>query len=231
MNGVTELDHFQSLMHSLRRFPISILFGNLGRQPYLLLYSIDRYFHPDEKVRILSSWSIHSRYVVRKLDNQPIDFLFVVEPYFGYTVQKQPNVKHSIVLTSHLSVSVLDPSVQYFQFFLTSFGKYQTPSLEDSNDLETFAPNTFHDVDTLFSFRKTGVLMNVHSRSAHEAYLKILTGREILRDVPYKISISPKRQEIIQAHVHLSKVKANQLWKADFTRQAFWNLFQVGQSG
>ncbi|GFT26023.1 uncharacterized protein NPIL_16961 [Nephila pilipes] len=111
MNPKTQLSKALDLFNQCRTKDVTIVFGNLGRHPLILTYFLDYCFTAQESVGIVAHWSTHSPYQV-KPPISSLDFLFFVEPYFGFGVQKPDNVKHLIVLTSHLSLSLPAFSVQ-----------------------------------------------------------------------------------------------------------------------
>ncbi|GIX89625.1 uncharacterized protein CEXT_201401 [Caerostris extrusa] len=104
------MDRLLHIFNTCRHHSISIIFGNLGRHPALLNYYLDYCFTSQETVGVLSAWPFKSPYRVDAVNAvEPLDFLFILEPYFGYTVYKPAHVKHVIVLSSHLCL--LSPGV------------------------------------------------------------------------------------------------------------------------
>ena len=200
-----ELNHIRHLISSWRNFNICIVFGNLGRQPRLLNYYLDICFGHQENVNIFCRWNLNSHYQKENIDENS-DFLFIVEPPFGYTVLKPPHVKHLIVLTSHLNLYVSDYNKCYYHLHLSSRNnkKYLAPCHNLQNGT-MFNPPIFHEcVNDILP--NEPVFLDVRkSKSANEAYLKILTGKEIVYKRLFKILINDRDYKIIKMSLSITK--------------------------
>ncbi|KAF8784052.1 Deoxyuridine 5'-triphosphate like protein [Argiope bruennichi] len=103
-NPYSELSRLQKVFDSCRKFEVTLVFGNLGRHPHLLNYYLDFCFAASETIGVLfkSYDTKECPYRVSEPVSSPLDFLFIIEPEFGYTVSKPTNVAHVVVLSSHL---------------------------------------------------------------------------------------------------------------------------------
>lgn len=181
----TQLDKMYKLVESWRNHPISVVFGNLGRQPFLLHYYLDLCFGPNEKIKIFCKYKDYSSPYKSK-NGKNTDFLIHIEPYFGYTVYKHPSVKHLVILTSHLSLNCWGRiKFDYLQLSDTLMSQSPNPKLHRCT---YFKPPIFHTrIDYDLPER---ILLNAsESKSAFEAYLRLLTGREIIRKRPFQIHL------------------------------------------
>lgn len=198
----TQLDRMHRLIASWRSRDISVVFGNLGRQPFLLHYYLDLCIGFEEKVQIVCDWDLSSEY--QTPDAQDVDFLIQVEPHFGFTIHRQPTVKHLVVLTSHLSLCYWDNDYIVYEYLHLS--DIQTAQLPDPRleNCTRFKPPIFH-TQVLEATLPRAVLLDVsRSKTAREAYLRLLTGRELIRDRPYKIEMDPHQSAIIKANLRNS---------------------------
>ncbi|GFX70539.1 uncharacterized protein TNCV_875131 [Trichonephila clavipes] len=109
MHPKTQLSKAVQLFHQCRSKEVTVVYGNLGRLPLILTYFLDYCFSAQESVAVIANWEINSPYQV-KHSISSVNFMILVEPYFGSVVQKPSYVKHLIVFTSHLSPSL--PSCQ-----------------------------------------------------------------------------------------------------------------------
>lgn len=205
----TELDRFRHVISSWRKHDTSIVFGNLGRQPYLLDFYLDMCFSYREEVIVTCRWKLQSPYQIESLEKE-IDFLFIVEPPFGDTINKPPRVKHLIVLTSHLSLIVLDRDRKYYHVHLSSKRKYAPPRYDLQEGTE-FKPPIFHE-QRIHSLPEGPVFLDVRSsESANEAYLRLLTGKEMIRKRPYKILMDDRDRKILNVILPKTERKIEKL--------------------
>lgn len=216
-NPRTELQNVKSMISTWRNHDINIVFGNLGRQPYLLNYYLDMCFGPEENIRITCRWKLPSHY---QTDAENLDFLFLVEPFFGYTIQKPSSVKHLIVLTSHLSLYYAkDPT---FHFLHLSSNKNQhlpSCSLEEG---KLFYPPIFHENFDIPVPRGAVLLDVTKSKSANEAYLRLLTGKEIIQKRPFKIVMNDRDRVILQTHLLITRRQAKKMWDIPWLENIYW---------
>lgn len=79
------VNQVQAVLDECRNHAISIVFGNLGRQPRLLDYYLDFYFKSTEKVGVKAQWPTGSPYETKSVeetdDPEEFDFLIVLEPF------------------------------------------------------------------------------------------------------------------------------------------------------
>lgn len=214
------LDRFRRVISSWREYDTSIVFGNLGRQPYLLDYYLDMCFSYREEVNVTCRWKLQSPYQIESLEKE-VDFLFIVEPNFGDTIKKPPRAKHLVVLTSHLNLSASDRDRKYDYLHLTSNRKYAPPR-SDLREGTEIKPPIFHDrrINSLPKKHKPVFLDVRNSESANEAYLRLLTGKEIIRKRPYKILMDDRDREILNRILPETERKIEELgfipWKNIF---------------
>lgn len=184
----------KALIESWRLYPVNFVLGNLGRQPTLLHYFIDMYFQVHELIKVDAPFETEYQ------DPYP-DFLFIVEPYFGYSVP--PNAGgHVVVLCSHASLNL--PKDTHFSYLHLVFPKneiiVQATVKPPINHLETVKGNILDVTD---------------ATSAHEAYLRIWTGIEQCH--PDKILVKQRDRDILQMHVDKIKhVMKERDWTGDF---------------
>lgn len=199
-NPQSYLKLIKDLISSCRHQDISIVFGNLGRQPFLINYFLDMCFSYEENVKITCRWNLSSEYQSETSKNA--DFEFLVEPKFGSTIHKDPDVKHLIILTSHLSLFYCGSSNQIRYYYLNfSNMKLTNFSNPDLQNCEIFKPPIFHK-QVYNTILPESILLDVSdSQTAHEAYLRILTGCEIIRNRPYKICMTERDKEILKINL------------------------------
>lgn len=190
-NPHNELERVKQIIAAWRTSSTFVVFGNLGRQPHLLNYFLDLCIRHDETVRVVCRWDIPIAY----RDRPPLDFLIVVEPHFGYTVHKPPDVQHLIVFSSHLYMNT--PTCTKFYCLHLSSQKVPDPPQQHVPALKSFHPPLFHD--TPIQLHKHPVVLDLTPCStAHEAYLRFLTGREICCQVPVQIAMNERDAAIIR---------------------------------
>lgn len=192
----TEIDRLRRVISSWREHDTSIVFGNLGRQPYLLDFYLDMCFSHREEVSVECRWKLQSPYQIESLEKE-VDFLFLVEPNFGDAIRKPERAKRLVVLTSHLSLSASDHDKRYYSLHLTSKRKYDPPR-SDLREGTVFKPPIFHE-QRIDSLPDEPVFLDVRgSKSANEAYLRLLTGKEMIGKRPYKILMDDRDREILK---------------------------------
>lgn len=214
----TELEHVQSMIASWRYNKISIVFGNLGRQPFLLNYFLDLCFGYEETVKVNCDWTLETGY--QTMENTDADFIFRVEPYFSYTALKQDSVKHLVVLTSHLNINAFG-NVQYYKLHLSSkmIENFPVPTLDDP---QIFEPPIFHSNRDSLKL-KSNVLLDVSkSKTAHETYLKLLTGRELVDTRRFAVRVNPLVEQNLKSFVKLSKKRVKKLWNESWMDSFYW---------
>lgn len=206
----TELGRFQRMVASWRKHDACIVFGNLGRQPYLLNYYLDMCFSYQEEVNLKCRWKFQSHYQVETTVEKDIDFLFVVEPPFGFTIKKSPRVKHLVILTSHLNLFAIDRDRRYYYLHLAS-KRNHVPPYNDLLEGVEFKPPIFHD-ETRGSLPDGPIFLDVrNSKTANEAYLRLLTGKEMIGPRPYKILMNNRDREILSSVLSITENKIKKL--------------------
>lgn len=199
----TELGRIKRIISSWRKYDISIVFGNLGRQPHLLNYYLDFCFGHQENIHLFCRWKLDSNYQTKNVCEN-CDFLFLVEPPFGHAILKRPQVKHLVVLTSHLNLIVTEPNTQYYYLHLS--GKTHLPPNDNLENGEVFKPPIFHE--NLHNLPNGPIFLDVRkSKSANEAYLRLLTGKEMISKRPFKILIDDHDRKIIQMSLRVTERK------------------------
>lgn len=216
----TQLANIKSLVASWRNYDVSVVFGNLGRQPHLLTYYLDLCFSHEDDIALFCDWDLPSVYKTKRV--RKADFLIHVEPYFGYTVQKYPSVKHVVVLTSHLYLELPDTkNVQFCELHLSD----ETATRAPDPNLETrqvFKPPIFH-LDCSHVLGRRGILLDVtDAASAHEAYLRILTGREIVGRKPFKIQMNPRDYDYMKKCLPLMERNVRRHWNEEWMAKFYW---------
>lgn len=208
----THLERMHSLIASWRTRDISVVFGNLGRQPFLLNYYLEICFGNEDRIKIVCESQLSSDYQTQ--DDTDADFLILVEPYFGFSIQKHPTVKHLVILTSHLSLHYWGTdTIEYDYLYLTDSA---IPNLHDPHlqDCTPFKPPVFH-LQVQKDVLPETVLLDVSgSKTAREAYLRVLTGRDIIQNKPFKIQMDERDQVIIKVALRITREKWLELFKA-----------------
>ncbi|GFS47058.1 uncharacterized protein TNIN_118361 [Trichonephila inaurata madagascariensis] len=202
MHPRTQLSKAMQLFHQCRSKEVTVVYGNLGRLPLILTYFLDYCFSAEESVVVIANWETNSPYQV-KPPFSSVDFMILVEPYFGYVVQKPSYVKHLIVFTSHLSLSL--PSCQVKTLHVGAPASDISP-ITSSDPATGLHPPIFHEGKANQVPLKGLVQLDVtQSKSAHEAFLRILTGHEMLHNRPYTLKISPRDQQRLQYHLRITQ--------------------------
>lgn len=225
------MDQIQNIFTQCRQRPITIVFGNLGRQPQLLTYYLDLIFTSSDKIGITSQWPTDSPYHVKYPPSVRLDVLMLLEPHFGYTVTKPPNVDHVLVFSSHLCL--LSPEEDHtFILHLSPNHPLAIPS-KRPHYFDTWTPPVFYD-----TFSKVPQANHVHldvtsAKSVHEAYLRLLTGRELLPNRKYSVETNEADREIL--HNQLKRSKRNVLrrrWSNNFPdlEAWYWKDFETPKS-
>lgn len=218
----TELERMRNLIFSWKENDISVVFGNLGRQPILLNYYLDLCFSHEDNIIIQCRWNVSSEYQRQHVKNA--DFVIYIEPCFGFTVHKYPSVKHLVILTSHLNLSFYERNnVQFYQLHLSNdkIENFPDPTL---TDYEVFVPPIFHE--KVYHELSDKILLDVScSMSAHEAYLRLLTGQEIIRKKPFKIQMKERDRKYLKECLRRSKQRVKQLWNEPWMDSIYFNEF------
>ncbi|GBN13095.1 hypothetical protein AVEN_257678-1 [Araneus ventricosus] len=218
----TQLDIHSQVFEECRKHDITVIFGNLGRNPFLLTYFLDFAFTSQESVGLFSEWDVDSPYQI-KPPFPTLDFLFIIEPYFGYSVVKLPHVKHLVVMTSHLVLNL--PSCHMTKLYLTPPHEILPCS---SSSSVSFTPPVFHDGKINQIPPKMRVNVDVTDvKSAHEAYLRFLTGREMASDRLITVQMSPRNHKHICKNIEKSREKAVILgWREDWIYNQYLTYFE-----
>lgn len=232
----SQLETMRRLIASWREDRISVVFGNVGRQPFLLTYFLDLCIGADETVRVVCDWplAVAAPYQVPFTpDHSPVptptDFLIRVEPPFGWTLHHPPNVQHLVVLTSHLSLCYWGGEEERIQFYYLhlanrpSSKKEKAPPSAAAAEMATsisFRPSVFHEQVLPDVVLPGEVLLDVsETRTAHEAFLRWLTGHETLRQrTVYHLSMSDRDREIVRTNIQAThqlaqKITQDKRWK------------------
>lgn len=214
----TQLERVRNIIASWRKYEISVVFGNLGRQPYLLNYYLDMCFGSQEDINVICRWNLNSNYQSNDI-NKSCDFLFLVEPVFGFTILKPLCVKHMIVLTSHLHLHVSNPSHKYFLMHLSN-SRYGTLQPDLRNSTIYKPPIYIGQYDENIIPVGPVVLDLRESKSANEAYLRLLTGKELIRRRPFKILMNERDHKYLQKLLPITKIQIKQ-----FEVEGEWEKF------
>lgn len=206
----SQLQHVRNLISFWRTQNISIVFGNLGRQPFLLNYYLDLCFSFEETVKVQCKWNLSLEYQRNQHTN--VDFLFIVEPYFGFTVIKDPCVKHLIILTSHMNLCYWGKEeIDYYYLHLSTINTSRQPD-PHLKHYKVLKPPIFHK-QVQQDFLPQPVLLDVSNcKTAHEAYLRLLTGREMIHNNPFNLHLNPRDESILKINLHYHRKRIQELW-------------------
>lgn len=207
---ITFLDEALRVFKSCREKEVTVIFGNLGRHPLILNYFLDLGFSAHETVGVMTPWNIDCPYRIQQ-SIPALDVLFIIEPFFGYNIVKPSQVRHLVILTSHLAINMPNHSSQITQLFV---GLPPVPVYHSMKFISktVFEPLPYHDGSINHLPDKGSIHMDVtSSRSAQEAYLRLLTGREMLRNIPYTIEMLPRDEEIIKVNLQLTHKRIREL--------------------
>ncbi|KAG8172506.1 hypothetical protein JTE90_017587 [Oedothorax gibbosus] len=196
----TEFNRVRQTFEACRLHDITIIFGNLGRNPIILTYFLDLTFSHRESVGIQTQWKWQTPYNTNDDTSLQYDYLFCIEPYFGFCVVPLPNVKHIIVLTSHLSLRWPRHSLVVPLYIGEPIQQMPTAGMK----APLFRPPLYHQ-EKIHSFQNEIVLDVSRSQSAHDAYLRMLTGRELARRVRYACKMTQRNADMIK--FHLEKIR------------------------
>lgn len=214
------LKHPKAQLNRVRHFvalwkwrDLSIVWGHLGRQPYLLHYYLDLCFGSNDTVKVVCDWD----FSFDSSEEEEVDFLIRVEPPFGFTVQKEPKAKHVIFFTSHLVLCYWGPEAALDYYYLPlssrSASTLPDPHLEASH---VFQPPPFHTevLPDECSRQQEPVLLDVSkAQTVHEAYLRLLTGREMLGpDQPFNLRLHPKDTSLLKINLDTHRQRVQALW-------------------
>lgn len=207
----TEFSRVRQTFETCRFHDITIIFGNLGRNPLMLTYFLDLIFSYRETIAIQTKWKWKTPY--NNINGNDIttdcDYLFCIEPYFGFCVLPIPNVKHLIVLTSHLSLKWPRQSCVLPLYVGEPIRQLPTPRIKDP----LFRPPLYHQ-EKIQIFQDRVVLDVTRSKTAHDAYLRMLTGREMARRIRYACKMTKRNADMIKFHLGKIKLEAEtRNWK------------------
>lgn len=189
----------QKLFASFNGDDFTIIFGNLGRHPALLDHYIKANLCFDRDTKIVLTCTqkgYSSEFWVKEIPQDAVDYLFIVEPYFGYTVHRHLNVRHLIVLTSHLCMTI-PTRAKLRTFYLSAFANSTMPEL-DMRECVSWKPPLFHRDGP--EIKKSGpVLMDVsEAKTVHEAFLRALTGYEMIRGRLFSFRMNEYQKVILR---------------------------------
>lgn len=220
-NPHSEMARLQDLFESSRHFDVTLVFGNLGRHPHLLNYFLDFCFTASDTIGVIykSFQPEECPYQVSETSN--LNFLFIVEPEFGYTVSKPAGVDHVIVLSSHLYL--WSPRYRE-QVRLLHLG---TTILRESmlKVEKTWKPPMFCNKEIMNNSR---VKLDVtFCKSAHEAYLRLLTGRQILRYRQIPAIVSPQTLQVLQSCIARSRTIVRRHFSEKWLEEWYFDILQT----
>lgn len=221
--------HLNSVLSIFKKFKnkdITILFGNLGRNPLLLNYLLDFAFTAQESVGVLTPWEGECPYKV-KIPLPCLDFLFIVEPYFGVTISKLDHVKHIIVLTSHLNLQY-DPSNYAIETVHEGYPPEPLIYSDQQIAQHVYRPPIFHNGKANQIPNQSCIHIDVtNAKSSHEAYLRLLTGKETLVGRPVTIGMSKKAETHINFQIGILRKKVKELgWKKKWVENGYLQEFK-----
>lgn len=166
---------------------LTIVFGNLGRKPYLVEYYLSVYDRDDTRIR----------YLDEKDEEVACDTLVWLEPNFGETIYKPAYCEHLIVFSSHMFLNygkeayiiVHHVGPSYLHDGLHFKRQQLLESIDPSADL-VLVPKPFHEpllpeLNEPFQY-SICVDLTLFS-NAHRAYLALLNAYDFLRSYNYKI--------------------------------------------
>ena len=193
----------------------TIIFGNLGRNPLMITYFLDLIFTSNETVGILTQWSWDTPYSTKA---GYYDFLIIIEPCFGDCIYSHPNVKHLIVLTSHLSLKWPSNSL----LLALHIGDFT--SLPSDIKGVTFNPPMYHQEKNYNLPNKT-IIDVTQFTSDHNAYLGLLTGIELSREKLFKCKLLNCQSKVLKKHVSRTmQIVRDQGW-TDFWIYKVYRVF------
>lgn len=230
------LQQFIDILDECRNYYWTFVYGNVGRMPSVLTACLSNM--NTEKIGLVCRWETGSKFQLRNQDGSLIqfseiddvapvlDYLIVVEPYFGQSFCKNlASVQRVIVLSSHFSFyqNTIDNKTQimYHAFYSRNEMKYD--NLLENCDEVIVRPPIFYDDEwkkqaqekicqklICFNLRKC--------QSADEAYFRLLTGMDMMKDVTskYAVRISPRDK----AHIY-------RLTQKEYVKTIFENCIDV----
>lgn len=213
----SQLAQVRALIDSWRDRDLSVVLGNLGRQPFLLNYYLDLCFGSEEVVKIECDWKIFPDY--QTTVSRDIDFLIYVEPHFGFTLHRNANAKHTVILSSHLSLHYWgdEHHVHYYYLNLISVSNLQLPDPHLQN-YKVFKPPIFHD-QTYNHLPSDSLLLDISdSKCAREGYLRLLTGWEMIQHRAHDIQMPERYRKVLKSNVEVTlqrvqRLSEQKLWK------------------
>ena len=195
----------------------TIIFGNLGRNPLMVTYFLDLIFESNEKVCILTQWNWNTPY---SSTAGQFDFLVIIEPCFDACIISHPNVKHLIVLTSHLSLKWPSTSL------LLTLHVGDFTSLPSAERGVVFTPPLYHQ-EKNYNLPNETIIDVTHYSSEHNAYLGLLTGIELTREKLYQCKILDCQLKAIKKHVSKTmQIVLIQGWTDFWIRKVYKQLWQ-----
>jgi len=221
-NPDTEMSKLQNLFDSFRKFDVTLVFGNLGRQPELLHFFLRLCFPASVKICVSFPKyfkGLSNSYPVT--DGSPFDFLFIVEPEFGYTILKPERVHHVVVLTSHLILNTPGNNEQDKLLHLGS-----------TNLDEGLTKRTRTWKSPLFCSQQDMCIqgqfqLDVSScKTAHEAYLRLLTGRQLLRYRQLPVIARTSLIRILKSFIERSRLNVQSHFNQDYLEFWYFDILQ-----
>lgn len=219
--------HLNTALTLFKKFKdaeITILFGNLGRHPLVLNYLLDFGFTAEESVGVLTPWNTECPYKVN-LPLPSLDYLFIVEPYFGASISKLENVKHVIVLSSHLNLQY-DPSSCALENFQVGYPPEPLVYSTQRVARHIFNAPAFHNGKANQIPNKSCIHIDIeNAKNAHEAYLRLLTAKELFtgRPVTVTIGMSPRNEQHIKFQMRVTREKVKELgWRKKWIEEGYF---------
>lgn len=191
---MNELNRVRQLFTQFRNTPITVIFGNMGRHPILLEYYTKSCLSADE------TWVVCHHFP----STETVHFLFVVEPYFGYTVLKPSKVKHLVVWSSHLNLTLLQ-GTKMDVFYLSQFENNSKPLC--NMDYKEWIPPLLHGESGLTW--DGPVQMDVSQcKTLNETFLRMLTGYEMIRGRLFTIKMDDYQKKMLKHQLLLTKERS-----------------------
>lgn len=169
------LPRIQKLFESCASNEVTVVYGNLGRHPYLLTYFVDLCF--DENVSFECRWDTHSPYQ----DGQKSTTVIRLEPDFDETVSVPSHARRLIVFSSHAAFRVVGR--ENYKMMTCHFGQCKVPRCTTGKHDVSFEPDALHVERKRIPDRSCVVQVDVsNSKTLNESYLKLLNAFELLRN-------------------------------------------------
>ncbi|GBO07460.1 hypothetical protein AVEN_202729-1 [Araneus ventricosus] len=182
---------------------LTVVFGNLGRHPYLLTYYLDMCV--DYDVSIQCRWDTHSPYQ----DDRTCNVIVRLEPDFDEIIEKLPSVRKLFVFTSHANFIVREK----YKFIVLHVGSMENPIVVNDTPHYVFRPDVLHYRRLQLPPESSTVLVDIsETHSKIECYLKILNAIEVLRGrrLVLKMPTVSFQRELERSKNHLNRFIRNE---------------------